>query len=173
MTDEPILPLELLKPGDRAEVADVLGDTARVSRLAELGIRAGSRLEVLRTGNPCLLQLGGSRLGLLFDEAVQILVRPLTSSAGPRGAGRRRVIADQRRTLHDRGSREKHSAVCRKFCLHRPFHERQRAARLLLSLAGLRCRPTTPKGSCDSPSQLGGTMCGWVSSFVFPGANGD
>lgn len=74
-THEPMLSLELLKPGDWAEVADVTGDPAWVARLAELGVRLGSRLQVLQAGSPALIQIGGSRLSLRADLAVQIMVR--------------------------------------------------------------------------------------------------
>ena len=72
-----ILPIELLGTGDWADVAEVQGETSWVSRLAELGVRAGSRLQVLQPGSPCLLQVGGSRLSLRADLAMQILVRPV------------------------------------------------------------------------------------------------
>jgi len=69
-----LLPLELLQPGDWADVADVSGEPVWVGRMAELGIRPGSRLRVLRSGSPCLLEIGGSRLSLRGDWAMQILV---------------------------------------------------------------------------------------------------
>jgi Fe2+ transport system protein FeoA len=73
-----LLPLELLKSGDLAEVADVTGEPGWVTRLAELGVRIGSQLRVLQAGSPCLLQVGESRLSLRSDWATQILVRPVT-----------------------------------------------------------------------------------------------
>jgi Fe2+ transport system protein FeoA len=72
-----LLPLELLSSGEWAEVAEVTGEPAWVSRMAELGLRAGSRLRVLQPGRPCLLQVGGSRLSLRGDWDLQILVRPV------------------------------------------------------------------------------------------------
>jgi ferrous iron transport protein A len=72
-----LLPLELLNVGEWAEVADVGGDAGWVSRLAELGLRIGSRLRVLQPGTPCLLQVGESRLSLRGEWATQILVRPV------------------------------------------------------------------------------------------------
>ena len=72
-----LLPLDLLRPGDTADVADVHGEPAWVSRLAELGLRIGSRLRVLQAGNPCLLLVGDSRLSLRGDEGTRILVRPV------------------------------------------------------------------------------------------------
>jgi ferrous iron transport protein A len=74
---ETLLPLEYLRPGEWADVAEVNGDPGWVCRLAELGVRAGSRLRLLQTGWPCLLQIGGSRLSLRGDDGTQILVRPV------------------------------------------------------------------------------------------------
>lgn len=72
-----LLPLELLRPGEWADVAEVNGEATWVSRLAELGLRAGSRLRLLQAGWPCLLQIGGSRLSLRGEQGTQILVRPV------------------------------------------------------------------------------------------------
>jgi ferrous iron transport protein A len=72
-----LLPLELLRPGEWADVADVSGEPNWVCRLAELGLRSGSRLRLLRAGWPCLLQINGSRLSLRGDAAARILVRPV------------------------------------------------------------------------------------------------
>lgn len=77
MLCEALLPLDLLGSGEIADVADVAGEPSWVSRLAELGIRIGCRLQVLQPGSPCLLQVAGSRLCLRSDCAAQILVRPV------------------------------------------------------------------------------------------------
>lgn len=58
---------------------DVAGEPGWVSRMAELGLRSGSRLQVLRSGSPCLLEVGRSRLSLRWDATLQILVRPLSA----------------------------------------------------------------------------------------------
>ena len=72
-----LLPLDLLKVGDQADIADVTGEPCWVSRLAELGVRIGCRLRVLQTGSPCLLQVGECRLSLRGECTMQILVRPV------------------------------------------------------------------------------------------------
>jgi Fe2+ transport system protein FeoA len=72
-----LLPLELLRPGEWADVAEVTGEPTWVSRLAELGLRTGSRLRLLQAGRPCLLQVGGCRLSFRGELGTQILVRPV------------------------------------------------------------------------------------------------
>ena len=72
-----MFPLELLRTGEWADVADVHGDAGWIGRLAELGVRIGSRLRVLQGGSPCLLQVGDSRLSLRSDWAMRIYVRPV------------------------------------------------------------------------------------------------
>jgi Fe2+ transport system protein FeoA len=76
-----LLPVEYLRPGEWADVADVQGEPGWVGRLGELGVRIGCRLQVLRGGFPCLLRIGGSRLSLRGEEAMQILVRPVARGA--------------------------------------------------------------------------------------------
>lgn len=72
-----LIPLEYLHTGQWADVAHVAGEPGWVGRLAEMGVRIGSRLCVLQGGSPCLLQIGDSRLSLRGDMATQILVRPI------------------------------------------------------------------------------------------------
>jgi Fe2+ transport system protein FeoA len=75
-----LLPLELLRTGEWAEVEEVTGEPAWVGRLAELGVRTGSRVQVLQPGCPCLLQVGGCRLSLRGECGMQILVRPVLAA---------------------------------------------------------------------------------------------
>jgi ferrous iron transport protein A len=76
----PLLPLQSMNEGDWADIAEVRGDSAWISRLAELGIAAGRRLQVLRRGTPCLLQLGSARVSLRPGAASQIFVRRVVLS---------------------------------------------------------------------------------------------
>jgi ferrous iron transport protein A len=73
----PLLPLELMQTGAWAEIEEVTGEPVSVSRMAEIGVRVGSRLRVLRQGSPCLLQVGSSRFSIRGEGHTQILVRPL------------------------------------------------------------------------------------------------
>jgi len=72
-----LLPLELIQNGGWAEVEDIAGEPTWVSRMAELGVRVGSRLQVLRQGRPCLLRIESCRLSLRDESGMHILVRPL------------------------------------------------------------------------------------------------
>jgi ferrous iron transport protein A len=74
-----MLPLEFLRCGEWAEIAEVAGEPGWVGRLAELGVRVGGQLQMLRTGSPCLVQVGGCRLSLRGDWTAQILVNPLAA----------------------------------------------------------------------------------------------
>lgn len=72
-----LLPLELLRTGEWADIAEITGEPGWISRLAELGLRAGSRLKMIQAGSPCVLQLEGARLSLRAELAMQILVAPV------------------------------------------------------------------------------------------------
>ena len=75
--NDTLLPVELLHAGEWGEVAEVTGEASWIGRMAELGIRVGSRLRVLQPGSPCLLQIDGSRFSLRGDWATRVLVRPV------------------------------------------------------------------------------------------------
>lgn len=71
------LPLELLNDGQEARIVDVCGDSVQVHRLAEIGIRCGSLLKMIRHGEPCLLAVDGRRLSLRLCAGINIFVSSL------------------------------------------------------------------------------------------------
>lgn len=81
-----LLPLEMLNPGEWAEVADVHGEPGWIGRMAELGVRVGTRIRLLRGGSPCLFQVGGCKLCLRGEQTMQIMVR-LVDRAIPAAVG--------------------------------------------------------------------------------------
>jgi len=87
MNIDMLLPLELLEPGEAAEVVEVTGKSSFVHRMAEMGLRPGCRLEMLQGGSPCLLQMDGVRLSLRIDAEHAVVVRPLGAHE-PYGRGR-------------------------------------------------------------------------------------
>jgi len=76
-----LLPLEFLDAGEWADVAEVSGEPGWVNRLAEMGVRTGSRLHVLQPGTPCMFQVGGARLSLRGCDGMHILVRPVAAAS--------------------------------------------------------------------------------------------
>lgn len=72
-----LMPLDMVNAGEWAEVEDVSGVPEWVGRLADLGIRQGCRLQVVRPGVTCLLSVAGCKLCLRGGECSQILVRPV------------------------------------------------------------------------------------------------
>ena len=72
-----LMPLDMLRAGEWAEVEEVSGQPCWVDRLAEMGIRQGSRVQVVRPGVTCLLNVSGCKLCLRGGECSQILVRPV------------------------------------------------------------------------------------------------
>jgi Fe2+ transport system protein FeoA len=72
---EPIV-LALLSAGRTAVVEAVLGVSAQVQRLREMGLRDGARVEMIQPGCPCLIRLGNQRLGFRANELMSVLVRP-------------------------------------------------------------------------------------------------
>jgi len=71
---EPI-PLTLLKPGQKAQVDQVVGLSDLVHRLHEMGLRRGADVEMVRPGSPCIIRIDGSKLGLRSDDLTGVLVR--------------------------------------------------------------------------------------------------
>lgn len=70
-------PLEMLGDGQEAQVVDVCGDSVQIHRLAEIGIRCGSLLKMIRHGEPCLLAVDGRRLSLRLSQGIDIFVSNL------------------------------------------------------------------------------------------------
>lgn len=74
-----LLPLDMLKAGETAEIAAVCGSAAWVGRMAEMGVREGCKLEVLQPGSNCLLKISNCKLCIRSCTESQILVRPISA----------------------------------------------------------------------------------------------
>ena len=70
----PPVPLDLLQAGETGRIAGLDGPAAAVNRLAELGLREGQPVRMLRPGPPHLVQLGETRLCLRPEADVVVLV---------------------------------------------------------------------------------------------------
>ena len=69
-----LFPLELLASGQTATVAQLLGDRDHVHRLEEMGLRIGAKVEMVQSGSPCIIRLGGAKLCFRDSELLQVLV---------------------------------------------------------------------------------------------------
>lgn len=70
-----LIPLQFLAPGQRAEVGQLVGLPADVHRLEELGVRAGSMVEMVQAGSPCIVRLAGNKLCFRDSDGLNILVK--------------------------------------------------------------------------------------------------
>jgi ferrous iron transport protein A len=70
-----LIPLQLLPPGHVAQIDQLVGDAAGVHRLEEMGLRIGTRVEMVRAGTPCIVKLSGHTLRLRGGNLLQVLVR--------------------------------------------------------------------------------------------------
>lgn len=70
-----LVPLTALRRGQIAEVGQLLGEPEHIRRLEELGLRAGSRLEIIRSGAPCIVRVNDSKLCFRDDDALRVMVR--------------------------------------------------------------------------------------------------
>ncbi len=70
-----LLPLVQLEPGQRALVTQLMGLPDQVHRLEELGLRAGSTVEMVQSGSPCIIRIDGTKLCFRENEAFSVLVK--------------------------------------------------------------------------------------------------
>ena len=66
--------LDALPPRVCAVVRSVMTDDEDTQRLKTLGVCVGRRLELVRAGNPLILKIFGSRLGLSAELAARVTV---------------------------------------------------------------------------------------------------
>ncbi len=69
-----IIPLELLSPGEAGRVIEVDGQQALVCRLAEMGLREGADVTMIKPGQPCIVALGNHRLSFRGEDAAVVMV---------------------------------------------------------------------------------------------------
>jgi len=68
------VPLSTLAEGDVARIHDPQLDPESAGLLRALGLLGSRRFRLCKTGEPCILQVGGTRIGVSKIVAKQILV---------------------------------------------------------------------------------------------------
>lgn len=69
-----LIPLELMATGEHGKVHDVDGAPEFVVRLQELGLLAGTAVQMVKAGSPCILAINEQRFSLRFDRRATVLV---------------------------------------------------------------------------------------------------
>jgi ferrous iron transport protein A len=75
-----MVPLDALKPGDRAVVRSIDGEPVVVGRLMEMGLLEGEEVELVAfapLGDPVEIRLRDYRLSLRRSEAGRVSVEPV------------------------------------------------------------------------------------------------
>lgn len=70
-----IIPLKFLQPGSKAAIDLISGQPNEVQRMEELGLRAGSEIEVLQQGCPCIVRCRGAKYCLRGNDCNCVWVR--------------------------------------------------------------------------------------------------
>ena len=78
MTD--LIPISVLLPGQVAEIRQIVGRPDQVRRLEELGVRNGTQVEMLRSGVPCIVRVGGTKLCFRDGETCCVIVKARMSA---------------------------------------------------------------------------------------------
>ncbi|MBX7169022.1 MAG: FeoA domain-containing protein [Pirellulales bacterium] len=71
-----MLPLQCLAAGQQGRISQLLGSPEQVHRLEEIGMRQGVLVEMLQSGSPCIVRLGGQKLCFRADDLMRVLVEP-------------------------------------------------------------------------------------------------
>lgn len=76
-----IVPLDCLQTGETGRIADIEGCAETVTRLAEIGLRNGALVRMVRTGSPCILALDNQRLSFRPEECTHVFVEVVPALA--------------------------------------------------------------------------------------------
>jgi Fe2+ transport system protein FeoA len=68
-------PLQMLPIGQRGRVDQLVGRPEEIHRLQEMGLQVGKAIELLQSGQTCIVKLDGTRLAFRDYEGCRVLVR--------------------------------------------------------------------------------------------------
>jgi Fe2+ transport system protein FeoA len=69
-----VIQLERLTTGQHGRVVAIEGSEKAAVRLAEIGLRPGADLRMLRAGEPCIIAIDNQRLSFRGDGAAVVMV---------------------------------------------------------------------------------------------------
>ena len=70
-----LVPLQFLASGESGHVHDVVGDAGAVGRLAEMGVRSGAAVTMVRQGSPCIIRLADGKYCMRDADTFHVLVQ--------------------------------------------------------------------------------------------------
>ena len=70
------IPLSDLLAGQSACVTRITGRPDHVHRLEEFGLRGGTRIQMFRPGNPCIIRMAAGKVCFRADSLLRVLVEP-------------------------------------------------------------------------------------------------
>jgi len=70
------IPLADLPVGQAAFVRRITGHPDQIHRLEEFGLSGGTRVQMFRRGNPCIIRLGGNKVCFRNNDLLRIHVEP-------------------------------------------------------------------------------------------------
>ena len=76
-----VIPLSRLNRGQSACVSRIVGQADHVHRLEEFGLLGGTKIQMFRRGNPCIIRVAGNKVCLRADELLDVLVKPAGTQA--------------------------------------------------------------------------------------------
>ena len=68
------VPLELMQSGESGTIVDLDGNPDVITRIREMGIREGAQIEMVQSGEPCIIAVGNQRLSLRVDQTTLVYV---------------------------------------------------------------------------------------------------
>ncbi len=71
-----LVSIDHLAAGQSGRVRRIDGLPADVHRLEEFGLHSGTKVQMFRPGNPCIIRLRGHKICLRSDDLLRVLVKP-------------------------------------------------------------------------------------------------
>ena len=90
-TPETLVRLDQLQPKVCAVIRRIEAEDDSMDRLKALGICAGRQVELVKGGDPLIVRVFGSRLGISSRLANRVLVEPCTGGCGCADAPKARI----------------------------------------------------------------------------------
>ena len=71
-----LVSIELLAAGQSGRVRRIDGRPTDVHRLEEFGLYSGTKVQMYRPGNPCIIRLSGHKICFRSNDLLKVLVKP-------------------------------------------------------------------------------------------------